>query len=137
MIKNQPEVAWYDGNCTLKAKDIFLFGSTICGITKSEAKKQLEARTEKDPRDYIGLTVDRDQVHPVADAYFVGFANHSSVVLGWDPEKHKIRRFHHCYIDEFNTRVNEDQVATPNIVILRDLPNEYTTPDGKNRSIES
>ena len=131
MIKNLPEVAWHDGNYTLKAKDIFLFGSTIYGITKSEAKKQLEARTEKDPRDYIGLTVDRDQVHPVADAYFVGFANHSSVVLGWDPEKHKIRRFHHCYIDEFNTRVNEDQVATPNTVILRDLPNDYTTPDGK------
>ena len=49
MIKNLPEVAWHDGNYTLKAKDIFLFGSTIYGITKSEANKQLEARTEKDP----------------------------------------------------------------------------------------
>ena len=80
---------------------------------------------------YIGITVSRDPVHPVVDAHFVGFGNHSTVILGWDPEKHKIRRFHHCYIDEFNTRVNKDQVATPNTVILRDLPNEYTTPDGK------
>ena len=52
-------------------------------------------------------------------------------MLGWDPEKHTVRRFHHCYIDEFNTRINEDEKATPNTVILRDLPNDYLTPEGK------
>ena len=91
MIDNLPEVAWHDGNYELRAQDIFLFGSKVYGITKSEVKKQLQARTEKDPRDYIGITVDPADVHPVADAYFVGFSNHPTVVLGWDSDKHRIR----------------------------------------------
>ena len=78
-------------------------------MTKLEAKKQLQARTEKDPRDYIGITIDPEDVHPVADGYFVGYSNHTTVMLGWDPERHTVRRFHHCYIDEFNTRINEDE----------------------------
>ena len=96
-----------DGNYEMKASDIFIFGSKLYAITKLEAKKQLQVRTEKDPRDYIGITVDPEDVHPVADGYFVGYSNHTTVVLGWDPEKHTVRRFHHCYIDEFDTRINE------------------------------
>ena len=52
-------------------------------------------------------------------------------MLGWDPERHTVRRFHHCYIDEFNTRINEDEKTTPNTVILKDLPTDYMTPEGK------
>ena len=118
MIQNLPIVLWYDGNYEMKARDIFIFGSKLYAITKLEAKKQLQARTEKDPRDYIGITVDPEDVHPVADGYFVGYSNHTTVILGWDPEKHTVRRFHHCYIDEFNTGINEDEKATPNTVIL-------------------
>ena len=58
MIKNLPIVLWYDGNYEMKARDIFIFGSKLYAITKLEAKKQLQVRTEKDPRDYIGITVE-------------------------------------------------------------------------------
>ena len=53
MIDNLPEVAWHDGNYTLRAQDIFLFGSKVYGITKADVKKQLQARTEKDQRVYL------------------------------------------------------------------------------------
>ena len=67
MIKNLPIVLWYDGNYEMKASNIFISGSKLYAITKLEAKKQLQARTEKDPRYYIGITVDQEDVHPVAD----------------------------------------------------------------------
>lgn len=32
------------------------------------------------------ITVDPEDVHPVADVYFVGYLYHTTVVLGWDQE---------------------------------------------------
>ena len=61
-IDNLPIVKWHDGNYELNAKDLYIVGSKVYSITNAEFKKQLQARTEKDPRDYIGLTITEDQL---------------------------------------------------------------------------
>ena len=122
MIDDLPIVKWYDGNYEFHAKQLYIFGSKVYIITKPQFKKQLQARTEKDPRDYMGLTIDEsDLAERPADGYFVGYA-HSSIVLAWDPKTNSIRRAHHAYIDEYNVRVTEQEVLSPNSVILQDLP---------------
>ena len=54
MIDDLPIVKWYDGNYEFHAKQLYIFGSKVYIITKPQFKKQLQARTEKDPRDYMG-----------------------------------------------------------------------------------
>ena len=122
MIDDLPIVKWHDGNYEFHAKSLFIFGSKMYIITKPEHKKQLQSRTEKDPRHYQGLTVDDEDVsdHHV-EGYFIGYA-HSSVMLAWDPEANVVRRAHHAYVDEYNVRITENERLTPNSVLLQDLP---------------
>ncbi len=80
-IKNLPIFKWLDGNYELNAKDLYIFGSKVYSVSHSHLKKQLAAHTEKDPRDYIGLTVDPNSLPNHADGYFVGYTNHSNVLL--------------------------------------------------------
>ena len=77
-IDNLPIVKWCDGNYELHTKDLFIFSSKVCSVTKVEAKKQLQARTEKDPRDYIGITIDEDELPQHVDGYFFEYA-----ITGW------------------------------------------------------
>ena len=121
-IDDLPIVKWCDGNYELHTKDLFIFGSKVYSVTKVEAKKQLQARTEKDPRDYIGMTIDKDELPRHVDGYFVGYANHSTVLLAYDPEAHVVKRVHHAYVDEYNVRILEGKHLTPNSVILQDMP---------------
>ena len=79
-------------------------------------------RSEKDPRDYIGLTIDNDDLPEHVDGYFVGYASHSTVLLAWDPKANAVRRVHHAIVDEFNIRTLEDEKLTPNSVLLQDMP---------------
>ena len=121
-IINRPIVKWCDGNYELHTKDLFIFGSKVYSVTKVEAKKQLQARTENDPRDYIGITIDEDELPQHVDGYFVGYANHTTVLLAYDPESHIVKRIHHAYVDAYNVRTLQDEKLTPNSVILQDMP---------------
>ena len=123
MISDVPIVKWHDGNYELDAaRDLVIFGSKCYIITKADVKKQLQMRTEKDPRRYIGNTVDESVLPPHCDGYFVGYAGHNSVLLVWDSESNKVRRAHHAYIDEFGVRVLPTEQLTPHSVLLQDLP---------------
>ena len=77
---------------------------------------------EKDPRDYMDITIDKDELPQHCDGFFVGYANHSTVLLCYDPERHTIRRVHQAYVDEFNVRVLNTEQLTPNSVLLQDIP---------------
>ena len=54
MIKNIPMVKWMDGNYEIDSKDLLIFGSKCYIVTKDTVKKQLQMRSEKDPRDKNG-----------------------------------------------------------------------------------
>ncbi len=71
-------------------------------MSQSNLKKQLAVRTEKDPQDYIGIMVDGDSLLKHADGYFVGYANHNTVLVAWDTETLCIKQIHHAYVDEYN-----------------------------------
>ena len=114
LIDNLPIVKWCDGNYELHAKDLFIFGSKVYSVTKAEAKKQLQARTEKDPHDYIGITIDEGELPQHIDGYFVGYSNHTTVLLAYDPESHTIKRIHHAYVNECNVRTIHEEKLTPN-----------------------
>ena len=45
---------------------------------------------EKDPRNYIGLTVPNTALLEHFDGYFVGWGNHRTVILVWDLESRRI-----------------------------------------------
>ena len=129
-IDNLPIVKWCDGNYELHTKDLFIFGSKVYSVTKAEAKKQLQARTEKDPRDYIGITIDEDELPQHVDGYFVGYANHTTILLAYDPESHTVKRIYHAYVDEYNVRTLQDEKLTPNLVILKDMPASFLDSQG-------
>ena len=122
MIKNIPIVKWMDGNYEIDSKDLLIFGSKCYIVTKADVKKQLQMRSEKDPRDYLEVTVDEDDLPQHCDGYLVGYASHTTVILVWDPETKKVRRAHHAFVDEYNVRVLESEQLTPNSVLLQDLP---------------
>ena len=130
MIENIPEVMWRDLTYELHSGTLFIFGSKVYAITNLEAKKQLQSRSEKDPRDYMGITITPDQLPPNADGYFVGYASHTSVILAYDPEAHKIKRIHHAYVDEYNVRTHEHEQLTPNSVLLQGLPQYALDAEG-------
>ncbi len=102
----------------LNAKDLCIFGSKVYSVSRSHLKKQLAACTKKDPHDYIGLTVDTSSMPKNDDVYFVGYANHSTVLLSWDPETSRIKSIHHVYMDEYNVRALADEKLAPNSVLL-------------------
>ena len=62
-------------------------------------------RADKDPRDYMGMTVDESELPLHFDGFFVGYASHSTVILVYDPETETVKRCHHGYVDEYNVRV--------------------------------
>ena len=87
-------------------------------IKKAEHKKHLQVRAEKDPRDYIGITIDEHELPDHVDGHFVGYANHSTVMLVWDAESNMVKRAHHAYVDEWNVRVLEQERLSPNSVFF-------------------
>ena len=68
-----PIVKWNDGNHEIHTKDLFIFGSKFSSVTNSEAKKQLQTRTEKDLRDYIGVTITQDDLPKHIVGYSFGY----------------------------------------------------------------
>ena len=82
----------------------------------------MHARTEKDPRDYLGITISDDELPTHVDGYFIVYANHSTVLLIWDSESKTVKRAHHAYVDECNVRVAKYEKLTINSILLQDPP---------------
>lgn len=98
-------------------------------------------RADKDPRDYMGMTVDESELPLHFDGFFVGYASHSTVILVYDPETETVKRCHHGYVDEYNVRVLDTERLSPNSVLLQDLPpairNEQGTIDPRKIKVVS
>ena len=67
------------------------------------------------------MTIDVDELPRHVDGYFVGYANHSTL-LAYDPEPHIAKRVHRAYVDKYNVRTLEGEHLTPNSVILQNMP---------------
>ena len=122
LIDNCPILLWEPTRKCINLSKLFIFGSKTYIVTENALKKQLAPRTLKDPRDYIGITVSKNALHQHFDRYFVGYGNHSGIILVWDPQTRQVKRAHHGYIDEYNVRVLENEPLTPNSVLLRQFP---------------
>ena len=131
LIKNLFIVKWLDSNYELNAKELYVFRSKVYSISCSHLKKQLAAHTKKDPWNYIGLTVDPSSFPKHANGYFVGYANHSTVLLAQGLETFCIKHIHHAYVDEYNVRTLEDDKLTPNSVLLKDMPPSILDKNGQ------
>ena len=140
-IKTMPIVKWRDANYEVNPNDMYIFGSKCYIINAVAHKKQLQMRADKDPRDYMGMTVDESELPLHFDGFFVGYASHSTVILVYDPETETVKRCHHGYVDEYNVRVLDTERLSPNSVLLQDLPpairNEQGTIDPRKIKVVS
>jgi hypothetical protein len=100
-----------------------IFGSKMRIIQELKSFRALSARTSGDPREVFQFVSPSSQAPPLAshDAYFVGFQNHSTVMLGYQPQKHKIIRVHHALVDEFGCTL-QDTKLSPAEYLLRHHP---------------
>eukprot|EP00978_Attheya_sp_CCMP212_P033515 scaffold135433_cov24-Attheya_sp.AAC.1 len=48
----------------------------------------------------------------------MGYSNTTKVVLYWDPTTNKIKHTHHCFLDEFDTKVSPNQKHNPGALLL-------------------
>ena len=62
----------------------------VSNATSSRKQISKSMQTEKDPRKYMGITVDESVLPEHCDGYFVGYAGHNSVLLVWDSGTNKV-----------------------------------------------
>jgi hypothetical protein len=63
------------------------------------------------------------------DGYFMGgYANTTKVIVYWDPKTNTIKRAHHCFVDEFETRVSPKQRHTLGALLLAEAPGGHYDP---------
>jgi hypothetical protein len=79
-------------------------------LNTTHSCKALNSRTQTDLRDIV--------TNQGIDGYFMGYANTTKVVFYWDPKTNKIEQTHHCMLDEFDTRVSQDQKHSPGSLLL-------------------
>ena len=60
----------------------------------------------------------------------MGYANHSTFLLAYDPEAQVVKRVHHAYVDKYNVRTLEGERLTPTLVILKDMPTAVLVSQG-------
>ena len=77
----------------------------VTSLMPLHIKNTASKRADKDPRDYMGMTVDESELPLHFDGFFVGYASHSTVILVYNPETQTVKRCHHGYVDEYNVRV--------------------------------
>jgi hypothetical protein len=59
----------------------------------------------------------------------MGYSNTTKVVLYWDPTTNKIKRTaHHCFLDEFNTRVLSEQKHNQGALLLAENATGQVNP---------
>jgi hypothetical protein len=107
-IKMTPYEKWHSVKPSFK--DLTVFGCHVYILNATNSRKALDSRTQTDLRDIV--------TNQDIDGYFMGYSNTTKVVLYWDPKTNKIKRTHHCFLDEFDTRVSSRQKLNPGALLL-------------------
>ena len=102
---------------------IVIFGSKVRIVRKSAELKALQARTGGDPRNPCNfVSVPNSPKQPVShDGYFVGYGNHTRVMLVWSPESKRVFRVAHGIVDEFGSSMKAEKLS-PAEYLLRHHP---------------
>lgn len=72
MTDDMPIAKWHDGNFQINARDMLIFGSKACVLTKPQLKCQLQTRSRKDPRQCLSFEIDVEGLPSHVDGFFVG-----------------------------------------------------------------
>ena len=113
-------------NSMIQPSRLFVFGSKMRIIKDLKSKRALAARTGGDPRDvtqpYVS-PVDPDNLPstPSHDGIFVGYSNHSRVMLCYNSAKNRLFRVHHALVDEMGIALKDTSLA-PSEYLLRNFP---------------
>eukprot|EP00978_Attheya_sp_CCMP212_P028087 scaffold95999_cov85-Attheya_sp.AAC.1 len=107
-IKMTPYEKWHSIKPSFK--DMTIFGCHVYALNATVTRKALDSRTQTDIRKIV--------TNQDIDGYFMGYSNTTKVVLYWDPTTNKIKRTHHCFLDEFDTRVSSQQKHNPGAFLL-------------------
>ena len=89
-------------------------------VTKSEAKKQLQIRTKKEPLNYTCITIQADELPYHLDGLF--WAMQIVLYFPLASKSHTIKHVHYSYSDALNVRNLEDGKLPPGSVTLQDAP---------------
>jgi hypothetical protein len=117
-VSKTPYEAWHNKKPSFK--DMLIFGSVVYILNASVTRQALDARTMTDLRQILN---END-----VDGYFMGYANTTKVIVYWDPKTNTIKRAHHCFVDEFETRVSPHQRHTPGALLLAETPGGQYDP---------
>jgi hypothetical protein len=100
-----------------------IFGSKMSIIKQLKSLRALSARTDGDPRAVMNFVIPPTQpAQPINhDALFIGFQNHSTVMICYVPATHSIVRAHHAIIDEFGCTLRST-TRTPAEYLLHHHP---------------
>ena len=131
MINGIPLLKWDPTREYVEIESLHIWGSKAYAVENNSLKRQLQARSKKDPRNYLAPTIDKDELPKHIDGYFVGYGGYDGKVLIYDPAKNRIKRCHHAYIDEFNVRVLDNEPFTPNATLLKDYPQKLEPGESK------
>eukprot|EP00978_Attheya_sp_CCMP212_P013538 scaffold33993_cov66-Attheya_sp.AAC.3 len=113
-----PYEAWHNKKPSFK--DMLIFGSVVYILNATITRQALDGRTMTD----LCKIVNKNDV----DAHFMGYANTIKVIVYWDPKTNTIKRTHHCFVDEFETRVSPHQHHTPGAPLLAAAPGGHYDP---------
>eukprot|EP00978_Attheya_sp_CCMP212_P004075 scaffold8800_cov58-Attheya_sp.AAC.4 len=114
-----PYEAWHNKKPSFK--DMLMFGSVVYILNATMSRQVLDARTMIDLRKILN---END-----VDGYFMlGYANTTKVIIYWDPKTNIIKRSHHCFVDEFETRICPHQRHTPGALLLAEAPGGHYDP---------
>eukprot|EP00978_Attheya_sp_CCMP212_P000292 scaffold531_cov30-Attheya_sp.AAC.1 len=107
-VKMTPYEKWHDIKPSFKG--LTVFGCHVYIVHATVTQKALDSRTQTDLRDVV--------TNSNIDGYFMGYSNTTKVILYWDPTTNKIERTHHCFLDEFDTKVSPNQKHNPGALLL-------------------
>jgi hypothetical protein len=99
---------------------MLIFGSVVNILNATVSRQAFDAQTMTD----LCKILNENDV----DGYFMGYANTTKVIIYWDPKTNTIKRAHHCFVDEFETRVSPHQSHTPGALLLAEAPGGHYDP---------
>ena len=73
-------------------------------IKSKQVKKELEPRTNKYPHAYPP-SIDPSLLPKSEDVLFMWYSISTKVIIYFDPKTRHIKRNSHCYIDEYNIKL--------------------------------
>eukprot|EP00978_Attheya_sp_CCMP212_P031386 scaffold118389_cov51-Attheya_sp.AAC.3 len=91
-------------------KELTVFGCHVYILNATVTQNALDSRTQTDLRNVV--------TNSDIDGYFMGYSSTTKVVLYWDPTTNKIKRTHHCFLDECDTKVSLNQKHNPDALLL-------------------